>query len=355
MQASALDVSELSESLRVNGFMTFGGSTVDREGVFFKAYKSQPDGATKGQVDWETNSLIGLQVEYDFTDKLGITLQGVSRKNRNGNFSPDLAWAYLTYHTDEYLDIRLGRFLLPLYRNSELQFINYTRTWAINPYISEFAGGFSQFEGLDLLYQRYIGDYELTARTSYGEANEDFNGGPVENFNSNDIKSASLQLEKNQYRFSLGYIHSHLEYTGTVRGPRSETIDQILAQGGSFEFQIPLYQIVASGGFGMSSFSKNLPDSNFGYLSLAYPYKSFTPYLLYSIDTITLNRREQNQPELELKDETYSMGLRYDLDANIALKGQIDHIKPRNFPDRNQNDETVDSYNAFTIILDMVF
>lgn len=356
---SDLSATDLSESLRLNGFLTFGASTVDKEGVTYHAYPDQSGGTEKGEVDFGSNSLIGLQADYDLSDQLSLTVQGVSRKNEKGNFAPSLEWAYVAYHPQDELDIRLGLFHVPLFRNAELDYINYTRTWATTPYISQFSRSFSQFHGIDLLYYAHLDSYELTFQASYGADEPDLEDTRfIQEYKSDDIKVTSLELSKGMSRFKLAYLHANVSVKD-VNTPLPDKIDekilsinkqQTLQQTIALDFEVPLYGTIFSGGFSTSDSKKIFPPTKNHYLSLAYPYKKFTPYILHTEDMV-----EFNKDNTKIKERKYALGLRYDLLSNIALKAQIDSIRSSGMKQREGHDDSDNDYHAFTLLIDMVF
>jgi hypothetical protein len=73
------------------------------------------------------DSKLGLQGRVDFTDKLSLTSQGVSRGSQNGR--PNLEWLYASYKLTSDTTVQVGRKRLPLFYFSETQDVGITNPW----------------------------------------------------------------------------------------------------------------------------------------------------------------------------------------------------------------------------------
>lgn len=144
-----LDVSELSKTLRamtnrmrIDGFLTAGVS-YNTEEVPLNFSN------TRDELDYTTPSRVGLQFEFNLSDKTSATVQLVSKGI--DAWDTQVSWAYLTHEINENLQARVGRIRTPLFMYSNIIDVGYAYPWTQPP--SEIYGIGSlinNFEGIDL-------------------------------------------------------------------------------------------------------------------------------------------------------------------------------------------------------------
>ena len=55
------------------------------------------------------DSVLGVQASWRFSPQLEAVVQGISRYGYRGDFSPEVAWAYVKYDPTPDLSLRAGR------------------------------------------------------------------------------------------------------------------------------------------------------------------------------------------------------------------------------------------------------
>lgn len=97
-----------NETFRISGFGTLGAVRTTSDDVEFVRDLSQARGAS---TEWnaKTESLLGLQVDWQPSPKWQVTLQGLSRYRFDRTFRPEFSWAFIKYQPDPNISLRVGR------------------------------------------------------------------------------------------------------------------------------------------------------------------------------------------------------------------------------------------------------
>jgi type II secretory pathway pseudopilin PulG len=142
---------------RINGFASVAaGSVVDGDESLF--------GYDKG-VSFKEESLFALQVSSDLGEGLSATAQILSRGSND--FATEFEWAYLSYEINDSTQINAGKLRIPFYRYSDFLDVGYAYTWARPPQ-TVYSLVFSTFDGLSIVNNHTIGDWDSTVQAIYG-------------------------------------------------------------------------------------------------------------------------------------------------------------------------------------------
>ncbi|MDF1588351.1 MAG: hypothetical protein P1P93_04230 [Gammaproteobacteria bacterium] len=157
-----------SSKFRINGFGSLGLTKADNELIASRNNVNQ-----KGIFDeWSSrlDSNLGLQLNYDPTDKLHFALQLVAEERSNNSLNRSVHWAYLGYDVTPSLELRLGRtgpnaFLLSDYRK-----VGYAQLWTHAPL--EFYGQFSSDygDGISLIHKTPLAGGVLRTQTWFNQS-----------------------------------------------------------------------------------------------------------------------------------------------------------------------------------------
>ena len=129
-----------ADDLSVTGFatVTVGKAYSGYDGQFMDAQcpcfiGNYEHGAVYDKNEWSATreSLAGLQLKYQLTDKLSATAQAVVRASRPGKL--DVDWAYLSYDVAPDTTVQVGRRRLPIYAYSDSVYIGYSLPWVRVP------------------------------------------------------------------------------------------------------------------------------------------------------------------------------------------------------------------------------
>jgi predicted porin len=156
--APAAHAQEFSaDRFTIRGFGTIGATTHDADGIEFRRDTGQAHGATSGNVDLETDSLAGLQVDARISPELDIVLQGVTHQRADGDWTPEMTQGFLRWSPDESLVLRGGRVGYDIYLLAESRQVGYSYL-GVRP-SPEFYGQITNdsIDGGDISYTRRAG------------------------------------------------------------------------------------------------------------------------------------------------------------------------------------------------------
>ncbi|WP_232525510.1 porin [Pseudoalteromonas sp. 1_2015MBL_MicDiv] len=116
-------------------------------------------------ISFKNESVFALQLSADLQDKLSATAQIVARGDND--FDAEFEWAYVTYEFSDELQLSAGKMRVPFYRYSDFIDVGYAYRW-VRPPQSVYNIPFSTYEGLSLLHNTQLGDWDSTLQVIYG-------------------------------------------------------------------------------------------------------------------------------------------------------------------------------------------
>lgn len=119
--------------IRLSGFGTIGMTHTQGDGAAFIRDITQPKGATNRGVSFELDTRLGVQANYQISDRFEAVAQVVSRYNNENNYWPELTWGFLKYTYDDTLDVRVGRIGYDGYIGADTRDVGYSYLWARPP------------------------------------------------------------------------------------------------------------------------------------------------------------------------------------------------------------------------------
>jgi hypothetical protein len=145
--------------VRVNGFANLiGGITSSDESLY----------GYEDEIGFSAESLFAIQVSGDINDKMTATGQIVARADND--YNAEFEWAYITYSATDNLSISAGRLRLPLFKYSASLDVGYSYHW-VNAPQSVYDVPFNNIEGLRVDYSNYTGDWEYNLQFAFGTYN----------------------------------------------------------------------------------------------------------------------------------------------------------------------------------------
>lgn len=387
-------------SCSIRGFGTLSMSGTDTDRLGFRRDTTQANGIRRSP-GIDNDSRLGLQLDVDFTDFWHAGLQWVARDHAGDFFEQNLEWAYLRWRPSNDIDIRIGRLGFNVFMLSDYRNVGYAYLWARPPH--EFYGNLIpyHFDGADLTWTFPTAAGQLTLK---GYGGHSFMQLPIQNVKTLDLQlalaGATMVYEQGDWQFRLGYAYSQTldaeldQYFPSLLA--SPALNAVWPGARSLlkEFSLTR-QKVHFGSIGLSyddgvwvaqteamylgSNLKIYPDTASAYLSLGRRIGGVTPYILLSIaetpvDHVAIPELPQSQSALVgfrnqidnvvnnngIDQKSVSLGLRWDLYENIALKAQWSHfwlgqngtqlwIEPRDFG------PTPREVNTWTLGFDFLF
>lgn len=162
-----------SPALRFSGFATVGAVKGGNDTLGFR--RELPGEAVyDGDVNWATDSLLGLQLDMRLTDKLDGAVQLVVKDRLDDALENQIEWAFLRYRFSPDWTLRVGRIGLDVYALSEYRNVGFSYLW-VRPPVEFYAPvAFNSYDGLDLTWSQPLGDGMFRAKLWGGRTGNDF-------------------------------------------------------------------------------------------------------------------------------------------------------------------------------------
>ncbi len=348
------DVSESADGVEAefSGFARVVTGLIDDSNVSYSGYDDS--------LTFKENSLLGLQGQLKFNDRLSATALGLIRDNDAGS---DLEWLYLSYRPINALNISLGQMQTPFYSLSDSLDVGYSYPWVIAPkeVYNDFV--FKRFQGVKARYSLVIDRATANIEAYWGGFDDDLSAG-----NGNTIETevddlhgfiGELRIANFTLRtsFHSGFVDlvltesdqfaevlsaSGFEQSAASLGPDGDTdFYQFSAEYDSLTYFLRAEWI------DIDFTSDFLQDTHSYYLTYGYYFKTLTTLITYSqrkinavspVDEIPLGLSEElDQLALgyqaifattnEDKIESWAFSLRWDFMSDLALKAEYKQVE----------------------------
>lgn len=394
---------------RLSGFGTLGASRSSTNDALFN-YPGQGGGADK-KASLNPDSKIALQGTYKFTPSLSATAQLMMKYDAEGEYVPNPEWVFAKWQPASGLSLRAGRMGAPFFMVSDFRDVGYANT-TVRPNLDVYGQvPVSYFDGADAAYQMDVGSVTVTSTLWAGNAKSDFasalrrNGAavpPTEVRIDNAVGLNVLAELSSGYALRVGHMQGKLTTKsalaqGVAAGARANqgqlgaeltqalidavTTDDTKATFSGIGFTVDRDNVVAAAEFTKRKVKKGyIADTTGWYVMGGYRVGAFLPYVSFSklkVDDpnaaapsgagalttsaqLILNTQKISQ-------RTTSVGVRWDVMRNVALKAQYDRVsKPANsnglFLVADPTTASGQSFlnnkkdvNVFTVSMDFVF
>ncbi|BCG64147.1 MAG: hypothetical protein methR_P1915 [Methyloprofundus sp.] len=360
--------SEFSPQWSIKGFGSLSVVGTDTNAIGFYRDRSQAQSITKS---WGVtpDSRLGLQFDASFNEALQMSIQWVARDHAGHFFEQNLELAFLRWHAANDLDIRVGRMGTDVYLSSDYRNVSYAYPWMRPPH--EFYGSIPiyHYDGFAISKRYAINHGYLTTKMFAGYSTNQLISNPgneLFDFNA-PVVGGNLTYEYNHWRTKLSYVFVHpitdtpnfdataTTLNNTVVNFALPGINELtpylttkhsnmhfISVGGAYDDGTWLMQVE---GAYLHSDSPLFPSQTSAYLSIGRRFANVTLYTLFGIahtftehinvpDSILPNPEFQqihdsvdgflNQNGVD--EQSISLGIRWDVYSNIALKAQWSHF-----------------------------
>ncbi len=381
--------SESPFSLR--GFGTIGLARSSSDHAEFVRDLSQPVGIKGGQWSGRIDSILGLQANWQATPEIELVGQVVSRLHYDRSHNPELMWAFAKWEPDPRLSIRAGRIGADFMMLADSRLVGYSYL-PVRPAADYFGPlFFSHFDGADASAAMPMGEGVLRGKV-FGGWTQEKSGGILGVWDTSGSLLRGIVLEYVagpwQFRGNLasirfaedmrtGYLSDPLRSIGTPQSIAAaealqikDTVTRFVSLGIVYDKGPVLIQGMLNR---ISSETQIVEDSHAGYLLAGYRLGAVTPYAgaswwkaRSSQTQFTglpamhpLNQAyEQFFRAIHVNRTTYSLGMRWDLRNDIALKLQWDAVRATSdtlFSLRNVNPAWNGKTDVLSIMLDFIY
>lgn len=360
-----------------SGFGTVGLAATNTHQVgYFRDTNQPPDGVID-HPNAKVDSRLGLQLNYQFSDTLRGTLQGVSTFRHDGTFKPDLTWAFLSWNPVGDLQVRAGRLGLEQILGTDSRDVGYAYLW-VRPSVEVFGLNALNFiDGADLIQTVALGPRTtLRAKAYYGQAFQKLpiGDGPPYDLGGTKVYGLNVDLRHGHWQARLSHSQARARnswpglvgqvvgtlntYATLLNDPRltqsARALDAKDAQTKIWVASV-LWEEGPIQGYGVLSRSRGdrpvVPDNWSGLMSFGYRLGRFVPY--GSVSRVVSSR--EPAPELgalpylpdalpkllvqgingllylrQADQTTVAAGCRWDFRDNADLKFQVDQVRTWN-------------------------
>lgn len=352
------DSKDLEESepnnLSIQGFGTLGLARTTNDGAQYLRTINQAEGISN---HWSANndSLLGVQAAYRFNHSLSAAVQGISSYRYDGSFKPSLSAAYLKYDVSPTFSILAGRMATEFVIGSNSRSIGYSYA-TVRPAV-EFFGmvPFNYGDGLGLQTHTPLGDGLINGDFFVGKAREHM---PSYSFDNADMIRGSIGYA--QTNWQVRYLYGQAKLASDV--PAIEPLREALVGVGAsdtasalgmkdsigryqsigIDYDDGLWQTQAA----FSTIRETtalFQNTKSAYVLVSRRLGKITPFIQYGWAKSQAKSRETGLPDAyfgtlnqqvamalgfyRLNQHTTSIGARWDIQRNVALKGQVDFVR----------------------------
>ncbi|MFT5532943.1 MAG: hypothetical protein ACI8WM_001230 [Burkholderiaceae bacterium] len=350
----------------VSGFGTVGvAHSSEKYADYTDSPSTKPNG-TGATRRWSTDldTLFGLQIAATITPNLSAVLQVISQQQYDNSYRPSVEWANIKYAITPDFMVRVGRIALPTFLVGDYRNVGYAVPW-VRPPVELYSRlvPMTANDGIDASYRTYIGEASNTLQLSYGS--DIFRSPRLNSPNKvqnlvglvNTFTSGATTLRASYQRAGLTVPDSNAFFDRYRQfGPAGNAIADnyslahqrisFLSLGATYD---PGDWFLMSE-WGSGKFSSVIGNQTAWYASGGYRLGAWTPYATYSTSkkhspisdsglnparlpaaaaagAVALNGVLNNLLK-PTTSSTISLGTRWDVRSNVALKLQIDHIRP---------------------------
>jgi hypothetical protein len=324
-------VANAAPEVQFSGFGTVGYVTTNSDNAVFRNGFTQDKGATNSDTDFGVDSRLGLQVNVKFDETFSAVGQILARETE-GDFGANLEWFYGQAKLADWVDLRVGRMVLPVFMVSDSRYVGYAGHWLRSP--QEVYGFYppTSFDGAQAVLRQNLADTQFTLRLSAGKSKADVYFGsltptPVAaKLDYSRLYSASMTAENGNWLGSFGYtVGDKTKLQGP--GVSTEGKDKFTGLGVQYDngTLLVMSEYVMRRYTSNDAYDKAF-DSDGYYVSAGYRFGSFMPY----VSTSTFKPKGAYWKlafPTAGNGKTNAIGVRWDAMKNTAVKVQIEETK----------------------------
>ncbi len=353
-----------------SGFSTAGYAQTDTD-LAQVGFSGQPEGVDEDG-SFEFDSKLGLQITAKFNDMFSATVQGVAYEDLTSKWEPHLDWAYLRFQPLPSLALRAGDMRAPTFMYSDSVFIGFANSWVRTPLEVYRLTPVYQLRGVDVVWRQTFGKATFSLQPYYGES--EIEAG--ENADKIEVPEwyglvASVEVGSLSLRAGYSTLSLNEDQTDERIEPAIQMLRGMAAMGcapcsidvdalslGGLEMDLLSVGVQYDNGKSLviAEYAKRETgklisnDMSSAYLTVGHRFGGLMPYATYAIarrDGEQKSAIPANSPFAGLSaiassvvasapndQDTYGVGLRYDVPSFSVLKGaivklQYDHIKAK--------------------------
>ena len=384
------DAAMAPKRFELSGFGTLGVARTDTNDTQFIRDQTQQGGIDKS-FSSKLDSLIGLQAYFRASDSLELVTQAISRYGPQGDYRPEISWAFAKYNFNPNLSVRAGRMGTEFYLLADSRHVGYSYL-TVRPSVDFFGLlAFHYVDGLDLTGIVPLGEGLLKGKVFAGYSHELAPiGSEFLNMHGNPMAGGYVDYQQGHWQWratmaQMTFKHELPAPVSTLRdGLYLTGVPSAVAAADAIGIKDKTSRFYSVGGVydrgplqvqamlsELRHESATYQNSKAGYLLAGYRMGQVTPFVGYSWTKSKEKTLSTGLPPNPLNDylaaslarvhtdqHTYTLGARWDFHRDMALKAQVDMIRgtPQSiflYPSNTPNFDG--KLNVFSLALDFVF
>ena len=158
-----------------SAFGTLGLAHSSETSADFTAAPSKPRGAGfTRSASAEVDSLLAAQLDAHLHPRVSAVVQVIAEQNYDHSFRPHVEWANVTFRVTPEFDLRLGRTVLPILMLTESRKVGYANPWVRPPVAVYSMVPFTNNDGIDASLRLPLVAATNTLRVAAGRSNPRF-------------------------------------------------------------------------------------------------------------------------------------------------------------------------------------
>ena len=386
----------MDSSVTLRGFGTVGVARSSSDQAEFMRDLSQPRGISdhwSGRID----SVLGGQVNWQISSTVEIVGQVVSRYHYDGSRNPELMWAFAKWDPDARVSLRAGRIGADFMMSADSRLVNYS-SMTVRPSADYFGPlFFSHFDGADATFTLPLANGLVRSKVFAGATHEKAIGTPgVWNTSGSPVNGFVLDYLTGPWQFRASATNirfssdiNFLALTDPLRAvgagfgyPSAVAAADALGTKNTTTRFYSLGAVYDDGPLQVQAMLNSIrqetavfQNSHAGYVLAGYRLGAFTPYagvswwkskfkpystgLPSGVGLDTLNQNFDHIMAASGVDQrTYTLGMRWDVQPNVAVKAQWDAIRGTSaslFPFQNVKSGWNGHTDVLSLTLDFIF
>jgi hypothetical protein len=350
-----------------SGYGTAGvvHSDYDQADYLVDAFKPSGPGHTRSW-DPEVDSRLAGQVAAQFSPRFSGVVQVLMQQRHDDTWKPRVEWANLTWHVTEDFNLRAGRVVLPVFMLTDTRKVGYANPWVRPPVEMYSMVPVTSNDGVEASWRVAAGDTRTTFQATTGRSDSPFpsaSGFSAGEAEARNLMKLAATIERGPLSVRIDYGQARLTIAAL-----NESFSVLQAFGPAGQAIIDRYSVddrrVTFFGIGtaydpghwfaMAEWARFDTRSIIGkkeawYVSAGARFGKLTPYATHARIRMLSNRTDPGLPLAGLPpelaaagamlnaalnaqlavgpmQETTSVGLRWDVLKNAAVKVQYDSV-----------------------------
>ena len=357
---------------KFTGFASFG-LTYAKSDEF--EFRSSLINSPREGLSWQADTIVGLQMNSRLDEKFDFVGQVILQDRNDYAVTNLLELAFIRYQMNRNWSARVGRFSTNSYLLTDYRYVRHVQAW-VRPPLEMYSqtGSLGNMNGLQINYVKDVnfGTLKVSGSIGRSEFRNDRDDGKFR-ITYQDINSLTIELQTSQWRVQAAHITAILDdliFTGVEEVRNLDLTIPLIFRPLAFEIQSTLLPEGARASYSSVGaiyqgdeleFIAEIADydsqwamsqsSKQGYVSLAYRFDDFIAFITASFvnrkkfpQIIDFEQAEQDFPPAlyeqvlllsadadnilrssSIDQDSISIGLRWDINLDWALKLQFDH------------------------------